>query len=61
MAIAKFCKLDLVVHESVRDDVIRDSKNCCCEIIKVALARCPGIGDLNISRNYLKRDLRSFP
>jgi len=27
MAIAKFCKLDLVVHESVRDDVIRDLQN----------------------------------
>ena len=24
MAIAKFCKLDLVVHESVRDEVISD-------------------------------------
>jgi len=36
MAIAKFCKLDLVVHESVRDDVIRDlQKFGCCEIIKV--------------------------
>ncbi|MGB4437210.1 MAG: V-type ATP synthase subunit I, partial [Acetomicrobium sp.] len=35
MAIAKFCKLDLVVHESVRDEVISDlQKLGCCEIIK---------------------------
>jgi len=35
MAIAKFCKLDLVIHESVRDEVMSDlQKLGCCEIIK---------------------------